>query len=137
MPRKFEIFKIYNKKHDKVKPFDDNEISTSKYTILNFFPKNLFYQFSKMSNVYFLLLAMLELIKPISDSGGTPVILIPLSFVVLVSMIKDIFEDTKRHESDSRENNRKVMVGNEQTGVFEERKWKDLHVGMIVKIFQD
>lgn len=38
--------------------------------------------------------------------------LMPLSFVVLVSMIKDIFEDLKRHKSDNFENNLKVLVGN-------------------------
>lgn len=42
-PRRFEIFKIYNKKKDKVKPFCDNSISTSKYTFVTFLPKNLFY----------------------------------------------------------------------------------------------
>lgn len=53
----------------------------------------------------------------------------PLSFVIVVSMIKDIFEDIKRHESDNLENNRKVKVGNPDTLEFEEKLWKDLHVG--------
>ena len=75
--------------------------------------------------------------KPISDSGGTPVMLVPLTFVVLVSMIKDIFEDMKRHQSDNLENNRSVSVGNPTTGKFEPTLWKKLHVGMIVKIYQD
>ena len=63
--------------------------------------------------------------------------LVPLSFVVLVSMIKDIFEDMKRHQSDKLENNCKVLVGNPETGVFSEMLWKNLQVGMIVKILQD
>ena len=120
------MFKVYNSKRDKVKPFVDNKISTTKYTVLSFIPKNLFYQFSKMSNIYFLLLAFLELLKPISDSNGTPVILVPLSFVVVVSMIKDIFEDLKRHDSDKQENNRKTCVGKVDTGDFEEKLWQDL-----------
>ena len=45
--------------------------------------------------------------------------LLPLSFVVFISMIKDIFEDVKRHKTDNLENNRKVMVGNPATGQFE------------------
>lgn len=32
--------------------------------------------------------------------------LFPLSVVILVSMIKDIFEDNKRHKSDNEENNK-------------------------------
>lgn len=50
----------------------------------------------------------------------------PLTFVIVVSMIKDIFEDMKRHESDNLENNRKVLVGNTETMEFEEKLWKDL-----------
>ena len=63
--------------------------------------------------------------------------LVPLSFVVLVSMIKDIFEDLKRHQSDNQENNRKVLVADPEQGVFKEVIWRNLHVGMIVKIFAD
>ena len=32
----------------------NNEISTSKYNFINFLPYNLFLQFSKMANLYFL-----------------------------------------------------------------------------------
>lgn len=31
----------------------ENSIQTSKYTLLNFFPKQLYEQFSKLANVYF------------------------------------------------------------------------------------
>jgi hypothetical protein len=55
--------------------------------------------------------------------------LLPLGFVVVVSMIKDIIEDVKRHKSDNIENNRKVTVLNPDTGVFEVKQWKDIHVG--------
>ena len=34
----------------------------------------------------------------------------PLSFVVILSMIKDAYEDYKRHLSDSLENNKKALV---------------------------
>jgi hypothetical protein len=37
----------------------------------------------------------------ISISGGKPVMAMPLSFVVILSMIKDAYEDYKRHLSDS------------------------------------
>lgn len=60
--------------------------------------------------------------------------LMPLSFVVLASMIKDIIEDIKRHKSDNIENNRKVTVLNPDAGVFEVKLWRDIHVGQIVRI---
>ena len=50
----------------------------------------------------------------------------PLSFVVSVSMIKDIFEDLKRHDSDRKENMRKVLAGDEKTGEFKERLWREV-----------
>jgi len=43
--------------------------------------------------------------------------LMPLCFVVSVSMVKDFFEDRKRHNSDAEENNKEaefvVRGGNE------------------------
>jgi len=38
----------------------DNHISTRKYTLLSFIPKNLFLQFSKLANLYFLVLLLFE-----------------------------------------------------------------------------
>ena len=38
--------------------------------------------------------------------------LFPLSVVILVSMIKDIFEDSKRHKQDDEENNKVCQVFN-------------------------
>jgi len=86
--------------------FKDNKVSTAKYTIITFFPLNLFHQFSKMANLYFLLLTVMELIPDISSSGGFVSMALPLAFVVGVSMIKDIFEDHKRHVADDEENNK-------------------------------
>lgn len=73
--------------------FKNNFIKTSKYNCLNFIPKNLFYQFTKMANIYFLVMMGLQMIKPISITAGQPTIALPLGFVTLVSMVKDIIED--------------------------------------------
>jgi hypothetical protein len=48
----------------------------------------------------------MELYKPISDSGGQPVLALPLAFVVIVSMVKDGYEDCNRSKSDKEENSR-------------------------------
>jgi len=47
----------------------------------------------------------MQTIPSISISDGKPAMALPLFFVVLVSMIKDAFEDYKRHNSDDKENN--------------------------------
>lgn len=52
-----------------------------------------------MANLYFLIIAVLQSIKEISYSGGQPVILLPLTFVIAINGVKDIFEDLKRKEA--------------------------------------
>jgi hypothetical protein len=47
----------------------------------------------------------LQTIRLISISGGKSVQAVPLMMVVIISMIKDAFEDFKRHQSDGSENN--------------------------------
>ena len=69
------------------------------------------------------------MIPVISISGGQPVMLFPLSVVILVSMIKDIFEDSKRHKSDNVENNKIVEVYNPITTLYQHQTWKSLRVG--------
>lgn len=91
----------------------DNSISTSKYTCLTFVPKNILEQFSKMANLYFLIIGLLQMIDEISTSGGYPVTYAPLTVIILVSALKDLFEDLKRNKSDREENMSQVLVLNE------------------------
>ena len=50
-------------------------------------------QFSKMANCYFLLLVLLEFVPAVYTPGGPLSMLMPLVFVVFVSMVKDIIEE--------------------------------------------
>ena len=53
--RQFEVH------HEKAKEeFVDNSIHTSKYTVADFVPKNLIEQFSKLANIYFLIMMILQ-----------------------------------------------------------------------------
>ena len=110
--------------------YKDNHVSTGKFNLITFFPKSLLIQFSKMANLYFLVMVFLEMYKPISNSGGKPAVALPLSFVVGLSMLKDAFEDIKRHISDRTENLKKVKVGIKRTTktcvewVFKVMRWK-------------
>ena len=112
-----------------------NKICTSKYNIFNCFPKIIWEQFSKSSNLYFLALAILQMIPNISQSGGNPVMLIPLIFVVTVNGVKDLWEDYNRKISDNRENKSKssVLISNEKIV----QNWEDIKPGNIVKISKD
>jgi len=44
------------------------------------------------------------MVPQISTTGGRPTQAVPLVFVTLVSMVKDLFEDWKRHSQDKLEN---------------------------------
>ena len=109
-----------------------NAIKTSKYTWYNFIPRNLLVQFSKAANVFYLFIAFLQVIPLLSITGGRPVILLPLTQVVATSMLKDVFEDHKRHKSDRLENRREVLAcrGDAELMV----KWRDVRVGDILKV---
>ncbi|XP_056684438.1 phospholipid-transporting ATPase 1 [Spinacia oleracea] len=114
--------------------FSSNEIRTSKYTLLNFLPKNLFIQFHRVAYLYFLAIAALNQLPPLAVFGRT-VSLFPLLFVLSVTAVKDGYEDWRRHRSDKKENNRETLVL--QSGCFEMKKWKDIQAGEIVKIYAE
>ncbi|KAF4709555.1 hypothetical protein FOZ62_026086, partial [Perkinsus olseni] len=111
-----------------------NSIMTSKYTVLTFLPKNLWYQFHVFSNVYFLCMAMLQLVPAISDSNGKPTMLTPLALVLGVTALKDAIEDYRRHRSDAVENSRVAVRLNAGTGQLEKVPWSSLVVGNVVKL---
>eukprot|EP00743_Colponemidia_sp_Colp-15_P003792 GILK01004090.1.p1 GENE.GILK01004090.1~~GILK01004090.1.p1 ORF type:complete len:1295 (-),score=222.23 GILK01004090.1:130-3960(-) len=90
--------------------YKTNEVVTSRYSALGFFPKNLFEQFQKVSNLYFLVLMGLQTWKAVSITNGTPTIALPLGIVILVTMFKDGLEDLRRHRSDHAENNRLQLI---------------------------
>lgn len=103
--RNFEINKIFkNEKGEHA--FPNNKVTTTKYNCFNFLPKNLFIQFSKVANAYFLFLVFLQLIPGMAASDtGAIFTLLPLLFVVGISMVKDLVEDRNRGKQDTAENN--------------------------------
>ena len=65
-------------------------------------------QFSKVANCYFLFLVLLQAVPGLGQPRGSLLTAIPLSIVVSISMIKDIFEDHSRRKQDNAENNQSV-----------------------------
>jgi len=134
---KIEINKYHHKVNNrkvKIPTKSKNYISTSKYTWYNFAPKILYEQFTKMSNIYFIIIAILQCFPEISNANGKPIILMPLCIVVIINSIKDFYEDWKRKKSDDEENNRKVEVYDLDMEKFIIKKWKDVFVGNIIKV---
>ena len=133
--RKYLSDKTRYKKMSKSIP--SNAISTSKYTFYNVLPKILFEQFSKIANVYFLVIAFFQVFKEISNSNGKPVILFPLLIVVSINGLKDFYEDWKRKKSDDQENNKKTLIYNSKKKNFVKKLWKDVLIGDIIKVKED
>lgn len=79
-----------------------------QYTIWNFIPKNLFEQFRRIANCYFLLIAVTAILI---DSPISPVTsFLPLSFVILVTACKQGYEDYLRYRMDQEVNRKSVNV---------------------------
>ena len=86
-----------------------NVVHTTKYTIITFVPKNLWEQFHRLANLYFLMLMILTFV-PAVEAVAKEVAWIPLTFILIVTAIKDLFEDFRRYRSDREVNRRQCRV---------------------------
>jgi phospholipid-translocating ATPase len=137
------------------KSFMNNLITSSRYTVYNFLPRQLIAQFSRIANFYFLLVSILQMIPGLSTTG-TYTTIVPLLFFVSLSMAKEGYDDFRRHRLDKEENNRKTTILHAyrpvagppgQTKVSDASiqgpihwataKWKNVQVGDIVKLERD
>ncbi|XP_048187660.1 probable phospholipid-transporting ATPase IM [Perognathus longimembris pacificus] len=111
--------------------YADNRIHTSKYNILTFLPVNLFEQFQRVANAYFLFLLILQLIPEISSLTWFTTI-VPLILVITMTAVKDAMDDYFRHKSDNQVNNRQSEVLLD--GRLQKEKWMNVKVGDIMKL---
>uniref|UniRef100_A0A8D3BD86 Phospholipid-transporting ATPase n=1 Tax=Scophthalmus maximus TaxID=52904 RepID=A0A8D3BD86_SCOMX len=113
--------------------FADNRIISSKYTIWNFVPKNLFEQFRRIANFYFLIIFLVQLMI---DTPTSPITSgLPLFFVITVTAIKQGYEDWLRHKADNEVNGAPVFVV--RSGSLVQTRSKNIRVGDIVRVAKD
>lgn len=108
----------------------NNRVVTSKYTLLNFLPKNLFEQFRRIANFYFLCIAVIQVT---TNSPVSPITsLAPLIFVVSTTALKQAYEDWLRHQTDKATNSRMfpVLVNDKLQDIRSE----EIRVGDIVQV---
>ena len=74
------------------RPYTSNYITTSKYTVWSFLFINLFEQFRRLANFYFLIISILQLIPGLSPTGRFTTLL-PLCIVIAVTGAKEAYED--------------------------------------------
>uniref|UniRef100_A0AAQ5YP97 Phospholipid-transporting ATPase n=1 Tax=Amphiprion ocellaris TaxID=80972 RepID=A0AAQ5YP97_AMPOC len=113
--------------------FPDNRIVSSKYTFWNFIPKNMFEQFRRVANFYFLIIFLVQLII---DTPTSPITSgLPLFFVITVTAIKQGYEDWLRHKADNAVNKCPVHVV--QHGKVLRKQSRKLRVGDVVLVKED
>jgi len=105
-----------------------NYIRTTKYTIWSFLPLNLFSQFRRLYNVYFLVAALSTLTKYSALNPFTQIF--PLLLVLSVTALKDGYEDYKRYLSDKETNNIKYSIF--RNGYVDLIPSKDINCGDVV-----
>ncbi|XP_069073145.1 phospholipid-transporting ATPase IK [Pleurodeles waltl] len=111
-----------------------NEIKTSKYNFLTFLPLNLFEQFHRVANLYFLFVIVLQTVPAISTLPWFAIML-PLLCLLVVRGVRDLFDDIARHKSDSMINSRPCNILAEKS--FSTKSWRDIRVGDIVCLKND
>lgn len=113
--------------------FPSNAIKTTKYSLLLFIPMNLFEQFHRLANIYFVGLAILNFI-PVVNAFQPEVALIPICVILSLTALKDAWEDFRRYQSDRKLNNTPCLIYSRKEKQFMERRWKDVRVGDFVKV---
>ncbi|KAH8664203.1 hypothetical protein BX600DRAFT_382033 [Xylariales sp. PMI_506] len=143
-----------------------NFIRSSRYTIWSFVPKQLYFQFSKLANFYFLVMAILQAIPGLSTTGKFTTLATLIPFIA-ISMAKEGYDDYRRYQLDKRENRSEVQVldpeqtapkrkgttssksaenvggelatteANQGGNVWSMVQWQNLRVGDIIQLHRD
>ncbi|NXL89362.1 AT8B3 ATPase, partial [Alectura lathami] len=113
------------------KKYAGNAIKTAKYNILTFLPLNLYEQFHRMANVYFVFVILLQTIPEISTLPWYT-LLFPLSCLLTIRALRDLIDDIGRHQSDRNINSRPCEILSGKS--FRWQKWRDICVGDIVRL---
>ncbi|XP_055034231.2 phospholipid-transporting ATPase VB [Misgurnus anguillicaudatus] len=113
-----------------------NAIKTNKYRLWSFIPMNLFEQFHRMANLYFVGLAILNFV-PVVNAFQPEVALIPICIILSLTAIKDGWEDFRRYQADQKRNNTPCFIFSRKQMCFVERRWKDVRVGDFVRVLSN
>ena len=121
--------KLYINDHERNQQFSftSNYIRTTKYTLVTFLPLCILYQYLRLANCYFLVLCILTLIPSISPWAPETQIA-PTIFVLMISVVREAYEDIKRYRSDTR-TNRQMITKIMEDGSTVYQKSSDIQIG--------
>ncbi|KAJ7319678.1 hypothetical protein JRQ81_019189 [Phrynocephalus forsythii] len=114
-------------------PPASNRLKTTKYTALSFLPKNLFEQFHRLANVYFVFIALLNFV-PAVNAFQPELALAPVLFILAVTAVKDLWEDYSRYRSDQEINHMECLVYHRDERKYITRFWKEVEVGDFIQL---
>ncbi|KAH9580003.1 P-type ATPase [Trypanosoma melophagium] len=114
----------------------DNTVKNSRYTFYNFVFLNLYEQFRRPLNFYFLLVACLQFISVIAPVSPLSTLL-PLVFAFSLTALKEGYDDIKRHRQDALYNNKKRNVLNPITMSWQLRRNQSIRVGDVILLEED
>lgn len=112
--------------------FTSNAVSNAKYSPVSFIPVILYEQFKFFFNLYFLLVALSQIV-PALQIGYVSSYIVPLAFVLTVTMGKEAWDDIQRRRRDKESNSELYDVA-DRAKLYPS---KDLKVGNLVRIHKD
>ncbi|XP_059673485.1 phospholipid-transporting ATPase VD [Gavia stellata] len=124
----------FKEEYEKVsKLYMNNKIRTTKYTLLNFLPRNLFEQFHRVANLYFLFLVVLNWV-PVVEAFQKEITMLPLVAVLTIIAVKDGLEDYSKYKMDKQINNLLTKVYSRKEKKYIDECWKNVNVGDFIRL---
>lgn len=112
--------------------YPSNGISNAKYNGFTFLPMILYEQFKFFFNLYFLIVALSQAV-PQLRIGYLSSYIVPLAFVLIVTMSKEAMDDIQRRRRDKEQNDELYEVVGKTFPV----RSRDLKCGDLVRIHKD
>ncbi|KAK9449646.1 uncharacterized protein V1518DRAFT_414280 [Limtongia smithiae] len=120
------------------RPYVSNIIVSSIYNRYNWLPLLVFAQFSKVANIYFLVISILQMVPNWSTTGRYNTFVTFMIFTG-IAMAREGFDDWQRHRQDASENNKEARVARidiDEDGArtinWLSVQWKNIKVGDVV-----
>ncbi|KAG2383553.1 hypothetical protein C9374_004224 [Naegleria lovaniensis] len=119
----------------KGKKYPANVVRNRRYNFITFLPLVLFEQFKFFFNLYFLVVALSQII-PQLQVGFLFTYVAPLAFVLCVTLLKEAYDDIKRWRRDIESNSQKFLRLSKNS-TFETVPSSKIKVGDIIQIETD
>ncbi|XP_007440101.1 probable phospholipid-transporting ATPase VD isoform X1 [Python bivittatus] len=113
--------------------YRNNNIRTTKYRFWSFIPRNLFEQFHRAANLYFLFIVLLNWV-PVVEAFRKEITMIPLCVVLTIIAVKDGLEDYTKYKLDKKINNLVTSAYSRREKDYVDKFWKDVTVGDFIRL---